>query len=111
MTDFPVFIVSSSQLGAGEEDIRNPMSLMSGDDVHHYWDGERRVGASLRDFVGVDYPAWDVWLLYEPGVLWEGEAPEPTWWEHQLSDLDRAVPERRLDAERFASRALELMQP
>lgn len=104
----PVFIVSSSQLGAEEEDIRNPMSLMSGDNVRHYWDGDRRVGATLQDFMGMDYPAWDVWLLYGPGAVWGDPAPEPDWWEHQLSDLDRVHPERRLDAERFASKAREL---
>lgn len=104
----PVFIVSSTQLGAEEDDIANVIGLMSGDNVRHYWDSEQRVGAAVQGFIGVDFPAWDVWLLYGPRITWGDDALEPTWWEHQLTGLD--VPERRLDAERFAAKAAELVR-
>lgn len=86
------------------------MGLMEGEKVRHFWDGERRVGASVMSFwEELSSPAWDVWLLYAPGLTWGDEgAPEPSWWEHQLSDLDRTHPDRRLDAERFARKAQEL---
>jgi hypothetical protein len=30
-------------------------------------------------------PAWDVYLVYEPGIEWNGSAPpEPTFFMHQL---------------------------
>lgn len=103
-----MFVVSSTQLGAEEDDIANVIGLMSGDNVRHYWDGNSGVGAAVQDYIGIDFPAWDVWLLYEPGITWGDEAPEPTWWEHQLMGLE--VPERRLDAERFASKAAELVR-
>lgn len=105
-----VFVVSSSQLGAKEKDTSNAIELMSGPGVHHYWDGEQRVGAAVQPFVaGLDYPAWDFWMIYRPGVIWEaGAAPEPDWWEHQLGSLSRDFADRQLDAERFAAKAREL---
>jgi hypothetical protein len=104
-----VFVVSSSQLGARERDIRNAMQLMQGPGVRHYWDGERLVGAAVRRFVpGLTYPAWDVWMLYAPGATWADEPPEPDWWEHQLSSLGHEFADRLLDAERFAAKAAEL---
>ena len=85
------------------------MQLMSGANVRHYWDGGQRVGAAVQHFVeGLDYPAWDLWMAFRPGVVWGDEPPEPDWWEHQLSSLGREFAERRLDAERFVARAREL---
>ncbi len=82
------------------------MKLARGDSVHHYWDGEQRVGAAVQHFVeGLDGPAWDFWMLYKPGATWDDSAPEPDWWEHQLGSLSREYKQRRLDAERFATKA------
>ena len=104
-----VFSISSPQLGAREKDTANAIELMDGPEVRHYWDGERRVGAAVQRFVaGLDYPAWDFWMLFAPGATWGDEAPEPDWWEHQLGSLDRDFAGRRLDAERFAQKAAEL---
>jgi hypothetical protein len=51
-------------------------------------------------------PAWDVYLVYAPGVRWEGDTPPtPTFWMHQLTAdtgadqrycLDPAVLEREV---------------
>lgn len=105
-----VFVISSSQLGAKEKDTKNAIKLMNGAGVHHYWDGHQYVGAAVQPFVdGLDYPAWDFWMIYRPGVNWTAEgAPEPDWWEHQLGSLRRDFAGRRLDAKRFAQKALEL---
>lgn len=104
-------VVSSSQLGASEDDIANARRLMDGPDVRHYWDGERRLGKAVSARLGgLQDPAWDVWLLYGPGVVW-GDAPvipAPDWWEHQLRALMDRHPDRHLDAERFAAKAAEL---
>ena len=78
---------------------------MSGPRIRHYWDGDRHVGSAVSPLIeGLDIPAWDVWMLYEPGAEWHSGAPVPTWWEHQLSWLDQHK-ERFLDAERFAKKA------
>lgn len=80
--------------------------------VTHYFDPEQRVGEAYREFFDLPFPAWDVWMLYAPGVRWdEPEPPPPTWWEHQLSALSGRQPERRLDAARFAARARAMAEP
>ena len=77
--------------------------------AYHYWDPERTVGTAFQQHFGLEKPAWDVWMLFAPGVSWEdGVPPEPTWWEHQLSHLERLNPELRLNPDRFADKAVEL---
>lgn len=82
--------------------------------ARHYWDGDRVVG---RAFPTLDLgehnlkPAggeawWDVYLLFDGKARWtDSGPPEPAWWEHQLQGMPQ---ERRLDAERFASKAAAL---
>jgi hypothetical protein len=53
--------------------------------VAQQWDGERASGALLAKTLGLKSSAWDVYLLYGPGVRWTGEnPPAPTFWMHQL---------------------------
>jgi hypothetical protein len=39
-------------------------------------------------------PAWDVYLFYAPGTIWEQDPPAPTEWFHQLGGWLRADPKR-----------------
>jgi len=105
-----ILVISSTQLGAQEKRIDNVIQLMHGDGVKHYWGGEQRVGAFIQPLIeGLDSPAWDLWKLDGPGVVWEkGEALGPDWWEQQLGSLGAAYPDRRLDAERFSAKAQAL---
>lgn len=52
---------------------------------------------------------WDVYLLYPPGVRWEGSTPpRPAFWMHQLEALwNRPIP--ALDGAVFAARARALL--
>ena len=53
--------------------------------VAQQWDGERRSGKTVAKTLRLKGNAWDVYLLYAPGVTWTGEAPPaPTFWMHQL---------------------------
>ena len=71
-------------------------------------DAENLVGTAFQDHIGLESPAWDVWMLFAPGVVWEGDLPpEPTWWEHQLGGLN---PDLKLDPDRFARKAVELSE-
>jgi hypothetical protein len=102
-------VVWSSQLGAEEHHARQAAELMLDPPVSHYWDPEQRVGAAFQDRLGLSAPAWDVWLLFAPGSRWDaGAALVPAWWEHQLRVLDAPHPDRRLDPDRFAAKALAL---
>lgn len=102
-----VHVVWSSQLGAKEKHVAGGAKLMDNERASHYWDPENRVGSAFqRHIANLRSPAWDVWMLFAPGVVWPDEIPPaPTWWEHQLGGLD---PELRLDPDRFARKAVEL---
>lgn len=53
--------------------------------VVQQWDGDRAAGNLLAKTLALKGNAWDVYLLYAPGVKWVGEAPPaPTFWMHQL---------------------------
>ncbi len=82
-------------------------ALMQDPRVRHYWDADQHAGRAYQGYLDMGSPAWDVWLLFPPGLRWDGEkAPEPGWWEHQLRGMP---PDRKLDPERFAAKAKELM--
>ena len=50
-----------------------------------------------------------MWLLFGRDAEWSdpGGVPEPDWWEHQLGGLPDSL---RLDPERFAREAAELLR-
>ncbi|MFQ5525006.1 MAG: hypothetical protein ACE5GX_01965 [Thermoanaerobaculia bacterium] len=104
-----VHVVWSSQTGAKAKHVKGGAELMQDARARHYWDPERRIGAAFQGHIAnLSSPAWDVWMLFAPGVLWEGETPPaPTWWEHQLSGLEDYT-DLRLDPVRFARKALEM---
>lgn len=55
------------------------------DRVEHAWDPDRRAGELFARMLGLRRVAWDVYLLYAPGITWEEEEPpEPSSWMHQL---------------------------
>jgi hypothetical protein len=68
-----------------------------GDDEHfaHYWEEEGwPVSTRLRPLLGLgpfdsEKSAWDVYLLYSPGIMWTNEdLPMPSDWTHNLRDHD-----------------------
>ncbi|MFN0152021.1 MAG: hypothetical protein ACKVU1_15075 [bacterium] len=64
------------------------------------WDPGRGVGRAFRATLGLRSTAWDVYLVYPPGVTWDGvQPPAPRAWMHQLSELAGARPEEALEAE------------
>ncbi len=53
--------------------------------VVHAWDAERQLGNLYAKTLNLNSVAWDVYLLYAPGITWGGsEPPQPTFWMHQL---------------------------
>lgn len=78
-------------------------SLVLDQRAAHFWDAEGALpglfNRTLR-LPGSD-PAWDVYLVYPPGLRWDDNPPTPVYWEHQLPG-GAAAP--RLDGETFAQR-------
>jgi len=59
---------------------RWPRDEIVDDRATHYWDEDKAVGralASREELAGWRPVAWDVWLLYPPGVTWGDDAPLP----------------------------------
>jgi hypothetical protein len=69
------------------------------------WDGERAIGELFRSTLNLTRTAWDVYLIYAPGVKWEGkEPPAPSSWMHQLRADSGADPKLCLNAPAFAKK-------
>ncbi len=72
--------------------------------VTHVWDPERRAGLLFKETLGLSRTAWDVYLVYAPGLAWAGESPPaPTLWMHQLGSDPGAPRDRFLDASRLSA--------
>lgn len=96
----------SPQLGAEEHHVPDATRLIPDERVRHYWDGESLVGSAYQAALGLEEPAWDVWMLFGRDAVWGDEPPDPAWWEHQLGALPDSL---HLDPERFARKAAELL--
>jgi hypothetical protein len=65
----------------------------------HWWDKGRASDGPFAATLGLHGPAWDIYLLYAPGVIWsESTPPRPLLWMHQLSTERTQYPELRLDS-------------
>jgi hypothetical protein len=104
-----VHVAWSSQSGAKASHVASAAELMEDERATHYWDPDQNIGAAFQHHIAnVGSPAWDVWMLFAPGLVWGEEAPPPpTWWEHQLSAVEGYANLRR-DTARFAQKAVEL---
>jgi mercuric ion transport protein len=59
------------------------------------WDENRDIGVAFEKTLGLTRTAWDIYLVYEAGVRWDGEqAPHPSYWMHQL-DKDSGADQQR----------------
>lgn len=76
------------------------------DRLSYYWDGGRVTGEDWSKTLGIDGRAWDVYLLYGSGSQWEGAAPAPSFWMHQLGGVTKAP---RLNKEEFNTKVKELL--
>ena len=53
------------------------------------WDGGQNLGKLLGQTLDLHQVAWDVYLVYKPGIKWEGlQPPRPTFWMHQLEGVN-----------------------
>jgi len=53
------------------------------------WNENRNLGRLFGETLDLHAVAWDVYLVYKPGIKWEGkQPPRPTFWMHQLNHAD-----------------------
>ncbi len=56
------------------------------------WDSSRDVGKLFGATLDLHEIAWDVYLIYKPGITWDGQQPpHPTFWMHQLDGADPSL--------------------
>ncbi|MGH9317227.1 MAG: hypothetical protein ACRD1P_08980 [Thermoanaerobaculia bacterium] len=75
------------------------------------WDADRRIGETFAGRLNLRGTAWDVYLLYAPGVKWEGDTPPaPTFWMHQLTRQTGADSRLCLNPGRFLREVGRLLE-
>lgn len=95
------FMLEVPALGSTEQHAVDAIRLMPGPRVSHYWDEHGVSGLKFQSTLDIPMYAWDVWMIYEPGVTWDSDVPPaPAFWQHQLGGLERS---KQLDAEVFAN--------
>lgn len=82
-----VFVVWEQILRTdGKVPARRATSLVPDPRAVHYWTDDSDVGRAFQRALNLDEAAWDVYLLYPPGVEWKGPAaPAPLFFMHQLT--------------------------
>lgn len=55
--------------------------------VRHFHDPQRRVGEAIAHSLGWPMTAWDVYLLYDKGLIWETSPPPAADWMHQIGGV------------------------
>ncbi len=101
------FAIWVPMLGGEASNVPDAATLAPDPRVTHYWDGSNDLGMTFARILPVaGGPAWDVYMLYEPGVVWNGvDPPKPSFWMHQLAITNAP----HLDATVFAERARRLL--
>lgn len=77
-------MLASDDLDAADQRERN----FSDPRLAQLWDAERKFGQVLARTLALKTAiAWDVYLIYPPGVTWDAELPPaPAFWMHQLDE-------------------------
>ncbi len=76
------------------------------DRLSYYWDGSKLTGEEWNKTLGLNRTAWDVYFLYGSGSQWDGAAPAPSFWMHQLGGVTKAP---HLNKEEFKNKVKELL--
>ena len=79
------FIVWVPQLFGTQPDAVRASRLIDDARTVHYWDGSDVTGIEFGRVLPTPSAAWDVYLLYPPGIRWTGQLPpRPAYWMQQL---------------------------
>jgi hypothetical protein len=80
------FIVWVPKLGAHQHNVAGATPTVPDPRATHYWDGTGYLVRAYPPVLGLDADAWDIYLIYPPGVHWTGTTPpKPTYWMQQLT--------------------------
>jgi hypothetical protein len=73
----------SAAAAAQQADVLHDPRIVQG------WNENKSLGKLFGEALDLHEIAWDVYLVYKPGMKWEAEQPtRPTFWMHQLQGAD-----------------------
>ena len=93
--ELSITIVWVDMLSAdGEAAVTKAAEVFDDARVRQFYDETRRSSTAFAtDVLYADGgPAWDIYLYYEPGAIWDEFPPKPAEWYHQLSGTKRGDP-------------------
>lgn len=101
-----VYVVWEPQLeGDDEAAARDATFFLASERATHYWSQNRFAGRAYQPALGLENPAWDVFLVFAPGARWDESAPAVDFYMHKLQGLlpdehllDATVLARKVDA-------------
>lgn len=101
------FTIWVPMLGGTARNVPDAAAVASDPRVSHYWDGSNDLGTTYERILPVATgPAWDVYMLFAPGVVWKDvDPPKPSFWMHQLAITNAP----HLDAAVFAEHARRML--
>jgi hypothetical protein len=107
-----VYVIWVPMFRGHERDVPNASREVPDQRALHYWDGHSSSMRAVRASLGLSEDAWDVFLLYPPGVTWDGTSPpEPEFWMHQLGSRTKPrVDGPYLDPAVFLERTRTLLE-
>ena len=83
-----------------EQYVPYSQGLLSDPRAEHFWDGGLVLGKAYAPVLKLPPGeiAWDIYLLFAPGLTWTDPVPTPSFWMHQLPG---APPDLVLDPARL----------
>lgn len=102
------FIAHVPRAGAEEEDVAQIFDMVTGGNPSHYWEDSGMIGYLYQEVMDIEVYAYDVWMIYRPGIKWEGNSPPiPDYWMHNLWGVsEEEAP--RLDSKVFAEKVKDI---
>lgn len=105
------FITWTPMLALDDASAANSQATIFQDQrVKQNWDGDHLSGDLFANALNLKRDAWDVYLVYEPGLKWEGATPpQPTFWMHQLKADTGAPQQLCLNENKFSQQIKQLL--
>jgi hypothetical protein len=101
------YVVWVPELAAQERNVGPATALVADPRVKQFWDPGEVVSTEYGHVLGINFAAWDVYMLFDAEQVWRGNnPPRPRFWMHQLGGVTDAP---RLEPVEFARRAAELL--
>ncbi|MFY9824042.1 MAG: hypothetical protein WAM82_21870 [Thermoanaerobaculia bacterium] len=95
------------------ETARQATALLPDSRVRFFWSEARAAGKAFQGPIGIQgTPAWDVFLVYDPGKNWIGDAPPvPSFFMHNQPSHSELPQDRLLNGNRLADKIRSTLHP